>query len=149
MNVILKIIILTSAFLAAGCDPGLKIRPSQWDSVDAGMWQTSNFGLLIKVSEISGLIGQSYTNLSLVIKNNSSQSVTLKSVKIRRNQKNYPGVIKNRQAHIDVNKNFLGHFEFSFNEPLFEVFKSKTELVMLFSQNGNSFEVVAELENDI
>jgi hypothetical protein len=126
-----RCLIVATALLALGCDPGYRLRPVAWMEEEPGhRWSRDFEGFSLRTRPLGGLVGEWWLYPTLDVFGNSER-VTLKGASLQTAKDRYPGVVDPRTASVAPGGGRLGvHWEFGEDHPAPEVLGERVEITL-------------------
>jgi len=100
-------ILIATALIALGCDPGYRFRPVKWIEQPERQWSRDFDGFSLRTDYLGGLVGEWWLAPTFEVFGNSER-VSLTAASLHTDRGRYPGVIDSRTASVASGGGRLG-----------------------------------------
>ncbi len=139
--------LLVCLFLLGGCDPGIYLRPTDWNEISPMVRGTQIGVVELQAHDVGGLIGQTYSDLNLTIIDPQRIDFAIEGVRLRTKDKEYTAKVgKVYQRRDDPDYIMRQSFFWNFDETLDKVFGKTGELDLDISEALSRRTVIVDLE---
>ena len=125
-----RYILVATALIALGCDPGYRFRPVKWTEQPQRQWSRDFDGFSLRTHYLGGLVGEWWLAPTFEVFGNSER-VSLTAASLHTDRGRYPGVIDSRTASVASGGGRLGvHWDFGRGNPAPEVLGKRAEIIL-------------------
>jgi len=128
--VIPRYILVATALIAFGCDPGYRFRPVKWIEQPERQWSRDFDGFSLRTHYLGGLVGEWWLGPTFEVFGNS-EPVSLTDASLYTDRGRYSGVIDSRTASVAPGGGRLGvHWDFGRGNPAPDVLGQRAEIIL-------------------
>ena len=129
-QVVSQCILVATALVALGCDPGYRFRPATWIEQPERQWSRDFDGFSLRTEYLHGFVGEWWLAPTFEVFGNSER-VILIAASLQTAGGRYPGVIHSRTASAASGGGMLGvHWDFGRDNPAPKVLGERAEIVL-------------------
>jgi hypothetical protein len=129
-QVVPRYILVATALIALGCDPGYRFRPVKWIEQPERQWSRDFDGFSLRTHYLGGLVGEWWLAPTFEVVGNSER-VSLTAASLHTDRGRYPGVIDSRKASVASGGGRLRvHWDFGRGNPAPEVLGERAQIIL-------------------
>jgi hypothetical protein len=125
-----RYVLVVTALMALGCDPGYRFKPVAWIEQSDAEWSRDFDGFSMRTRYLHGLVGESWLDPTFEVFGNS-QRVTLTAASLQTAGGRYAGVIESRSASVSSGGGTLSvQWDFGRDNPTPKVLGDHAQIVL-------------------
>ena len=129
-RVLPRCILVATALMTLGCDPGYRFKPVTWNEQPERQWSRDFEGFSLRTNYLGGFVGEWWLAPTFEVFRNS-EPVSLTAASLHTDRGTYPGVIDSRTASVAPGGGRLGvHWDFGRGNPAPKVLGERAEIIL-------------------